>query len=88
MFGLTAIPSFLLFMGMAIVPESPRWLARNDKLAGAQAILAPIYARNTVADIASSLASQEAQHVRFSYSFEPRMRKVLVLSAILAVFQQ
>ena len=26
MFGITVVPSFLLALGMAISPESPRWL--------------------------------------------------------------
>src|SRR5207249_4022708 len=45
-------------------------------------------ARAAVADIESTLASEEMQQVRFSDLLEPRMRKVLVLGVILAVFQQ
>ena len=92
MFGLTAGPSFLFFLGMMLVPESPRWLAKNRKSELARGILARIggeeYARVAVADIESTLAREEVQHVRFSDLLEPRMRKVLVLGVILAVFQQ
>ncbi|MEY2429755.1 MAG: transporter, family, xylose:H+ symportor [Verrucomicrobiota bacterium] len=92
MFGLTAIPSLLFFFGMMLVPESPRWLARNGKSDRARAILARIggeqYARAAVADIESTVASEEAQRVRFSDLLEPGMRKVLVLGVGLAVFQQ
>src|SRR6266700_7463831 len=92
MFGLTAIPSLLFFLGMIVVPESPRWLAKNGKPDRARSILARIggeqYARAAVADIESTLASEEVQQVRFSDLLEPRMRKVLVLGVILAVFQQ
>jgi len=77
---------------MIIVPESPRWLAKNGKPDRARAILARIggehYARAAVADIETTLASEEAQRVRFSDLLEPRMRKVLVLGVVLAVFQQ
>jgi sugar porter (SP) family MFS transporter len=92
MFGLTAAPSLLFFLGMLLVPESPRWLAKYGNTERARAILARIggdpYARAAVADIESTLASEEVQHVRFSDLLEPGMRKVLVLGVILAVFQQ
>src|SRR5712672_2295784 len=65
MFGLTAVPSFLFFLGMIVVHESPRWLAKNGKPDRARAILARIggeqYARAAVADIESTLASEQAQ---------------------------
>ncbi len=92
MFGLTAAPSFLFFLGMWLVPESPRWLAKNGKPERARSILSRIggeqYAAAAVADIDSTLASEEVQHVRFSDLLEPGMRKVLALGVILAVFQQ
>jgi len=92
MFGLTAAPSLLFFLGMLVVPESPRWLAKNGKPERARGILTKIggdrYARAAIADIESTLASEEVQRVRFTDLLEPRMRKVLVLGVVLAVFQQ
>ena len=83
MFGLTAVPSFLFFLGMMLVPESPRWLAKNGKSERARGILARIggepYARAAVADIESTLVIEEVEQVRFSDLLEPRMRKVLML---------
>ena len=38
MFGLTAAPSVLFFIGMFLVPESPRWLAKNGKTARARVV--------------------------------------------------
>src|SRR5712671_3724472 len=81
MFGLTAVPSLLFFLGMMLVPESPRWLAKNGKPDHARGILARIggeqYARVAIADIESTLVIEEVEQVRFSDLLEPRMRKVL-----------
>ena len=92
MFGLTALPSFLFLFGMFLVPESPRWLAKNGQRERARVVLAKIggetYAVAALAEIQSTLANEEIQHVRFSDLLEPRMRKVLVLGGTLAVFQQ
>lgn len=92
MFGLTAAPSLLFFFGMSFVPESPRWLAKNGKPDRARGILNKIgggeYADAAIRDIESTLASEEIQHVRFADLLEPKMRKVLVLGVVLAVFQQ
>jgi sugar porter (SP) family MFS transporter len=92
MFGLTAVPSLLFLFGMFLVPESPRWLAKNGRTEAANAVLKKIggesYANAAVAEIQSTLAKEEIQHVRFADLLEPRMRKVLVLGVVLAVFQQ
>ena len=92
MFGLTAVPSVLFLIGMFLVPESPRWLAKNGRGDAAKNILTKIggqnYADAAVAEINSTLAKEEVQHVRFADLLEPKMRKVLVLGVVLAVFQQ
>ena len=92
MFGLTAAPSLLFFCAMFFVPESPRWLAKNGDADRARGILARIggeaYGAAALADINSTLAREEIQRVRFTDLLEPRMRRVLLLGVILAVFQQ
>jgi sugar porter (SP) family MFS transporter len=92
MFGLTAVPSLLFLLGMFLVPESPRWLAKHGRTEAANAVLTRIggesYANAAVAEIKSTLVSGEIQKVRFADLLEPRMRKVLALGVVLAVFQQ
>jgi sugar porter (SP) family MFS transporter len=92
MFGLTAVPSVLFLLGMLFVPESPRWLAKNGKPDRACGILSRIggdaYAGAALEDIKSTFASEEIRHVRFRDLLDPRMRNVLALGVILAVFQQ
>ena len=78
MFGLTAAPSLLFFIGMFLVPESPRWLAKNGKAERALGVLARIggdgYARAALADIESTLASEQIQRVRFADLLERSFR--------------
>src|ERR1700728_2053702 len=92
MFGLTAAPALLFFIGMFLVPESPRWLAKNGKPQLARKILGKIggqdYADAAVAEIQSTLSSEEIQRVRFADLLEPKMFKVITLGVVLAVFQQ
>lgn len=92
MFGLTAAPSLLFFIGMLLVPESPRWLAKNGKIERARGILNKIggtnYSSAAISDIQSTLAREQSQRVRFTELLEPKMVKVLVLGIVLAVFQQ
>jgi sugar porter (SP) family MFS transporter len=92
MFGITAVPSTLFFVGMFFVPESPRWLAKNGRPDQSRAILARIggaaYSEAAIREISGSLNAEEVQRVRFSDLMKPRMRKVLVLGVVLAVFQQ
>ena len=79
MFGLTAVPSMLFFLGMLLVPESPRWLAKNGRAEHAREVLTKIggedYADAAVAEIKSTLANEEIQHVRFRDLLDPRMRE-------------
>ena len=92
MFGLTAAPAVLFFIGMMFIPESPRWLAKNGKNELARGILKKIggdnYANAATAEIQSTLAKEEIQQVRFADLLEPKMRKVMLLGVVLAVFQQ
>ncbi len=91
MFAATAVPSLLFFVGMFLVPESPRWLAKNGKSDLARSILGKIggagYALQAVREIEATLVN-EVQKVHFRELLEPRMRKVLFLGVGLAVLQQ
>jgi sugar porter (SP) family MFS transporter len=92
MFGLTSAPALLFLLGMFFVPESPRWLAKYGQRERARGVLTRIggaaYADAALAEIQATVASEEIQQVRFADLLEPRMRKVLGLGVVLAVFQQ
>jgi sugar porter (SP) family MFS transporter len=91
MFALTAVPALLFFLGTLFVPESPRWLAKNGRKEGARRVLAriggPDYAAAELADIEATLINETAR-VNFRALLDRRLRRVLILGVVLAVFQQ
>jgi sugar porter (SP) family MFS transporter len=92
MFGLTAVPSLLFLTGLAFVPESPRWLAKKGHAKRSLAILTriggPEYADGALQEISASLSAGAQRRVRIMDLLDPRIRSVLVLGIVLAVFQQ
>lgn len=91
MFAATALPASLFFAAMFFVPESPRWLAKSGSADRARRILARIggarYADEELAAIEQTLAG-EADRAGLGELLQPRLRGVLVLGVVLAVFQQ
>ena len=91
MFGVTAMPALVFFLGMFFVPESPRWLIKKGKAASARRILekigGPAYAECSVREIEATLVN-ESDKVNLRELLEPRMLKILKLGIVLAIFQQ
>jgi MFS transporter, SP family, arabinose:H+ symporter len=91
MFGVTAIPAFVFLLAMFIVPESPRWLAKNGQLERARRVLARIggdaFARKELDDIQETLANEIAR-VEFRELLDPKLVPILWLGIFLAIFQQ
>jgi len=91
MFGVTAIPAVLFFIGMFAVPESPRWLVKKGRRQRARGVLAKVggetYAVQALAEIETTLVDGD-QKTRFRDLVEPNMLKILLLGVGLAVFQQ
>lgn len=91
MFGVTALPSLLFFVGMLFVPESPRWLARAGKREKARALLTRIggasYATQALEAIETTLRSEQKK-VSFRDLADPKLVKILFLGVVLAVYQQ
>jgi SP family arabinose:H+ symporter-like MFS transporter len=91
MFGVTAIPAFLFLLAMFIVPESPRWLAKNGQPERARQVLARIggdaFAQKELEDIEETLANEIAR-VEFRELLDPKLVPILWLGIFLAIFQQ
>ncbi|WP_213715542.1 sugar porter family MFS transporter [Cedecea lapagei] len=91
MFGFEAFPAVVFLILMFFVPESPRWLVRAGKNERAHQMLSRIgskaYADVTLKDIQETL-SKDTQKVSWSALWTPKVRPIIVIGMVLAVFQQ
>ena len=89
MFGSEAVPATLLLIFLFWIPESPRWLTKQDRSEQALIILSRVdgdlYAQEEMKQIQDAM-SRESTSLR--QLFHPGMRIVLLIGVILAVLQQ
>jgi MFS transporter, SP family, arabinose:H+ symporter len=92
MFGSAAIPASVFFMLMLLVPESPRWLVKNNQSSPAEKILSriggPEHARIELEDIRNTISRDELSHVRFKDLLAPKLLWMIVIGAVIAVYSQ
>ncbi len=90
MFGLAAIPSIALVIGMWRLPDSPRWLISKSKVEQARKIL--LRARTSsdvspeISDIQKSMEKQSVGGMKGL--LQPSLRMPLIVGMGLAIFQQ
>lgn len=65
--GLQMIPAILLFCGLLFLPESPRWLAKNDRWEESLAVLALCHGNGDVNNI---YVEKEMQEIKESIEFD------------------
>jgi len=91
MFGVTAVPAVLFFLSMFVVPESPRWLAKNGAREKAKRVLSRIggdsYGTHALGEIEATV-TRDTKQVDLRMLFDRRMLRVLFLGVVLAVLQQ
>jgi len=91
MFAAEAVPAILFFLLSMVIPESPRWLAKDGNHEKAFKVLERIggesYARDELKQIEESLRD-EIGKVRFDVLFDKDLMKILGLGIFLAFFQQ
>lgn len=89
MFGIGLIPALLLSIGMVFLPESPRWLVKQNKMALAIKTLQKLRNNQDVTDEIDEIkCSFQAKTASFSDIFAPWILPVLFLGAMLGFIQQ
>ena len=87
MFEAAVVPASLFLLGLAFIPETPRWLAKQGQWDSARAVLTKLggadYATEVIAQMRNAFDSHPSQP-----RHAPRIRPVLVIGISLAVLQQ
>lgn len=90
MFGLGMLPSGLFLLGAYFLPESPRWLIRNNKERTAEIVLAKmgnsIYVRESLSVIKKSMTG--LMRIKYSAVFKRAVLPAVLTGIGLAIFQQ
>ena len=93
MLGVEALPAFFYFLALLFVPESPRWLAMNNRQDEALEVFAragdAASARANLAAVEHSIADASvAAKAPLAELFAPAMRLVLTIGVSVAILQQ
>lgn len=89
MLGAQGIPAIIFFVLSLVIPESPRWLVKRGKVAGARAVLQRLHgnvmAERELAEISTAVAHEQAS---VSELFKGAKRRgVVIMAMVLALFQ-
>jgi sugar porter (SP) family MFS transporter len=90
MLGLAAAPAVVLFVGMYLVPETPRWLIKNGLMDEARAVLRRSRGREDVEGEIEEIREVEREESKTEVRelLSPWVRPMLVVGVGLAMLQQ
>jgi SP family xylose:H+ symportor-like MFS transporter len=89
MFGSETIPALLFLLFLFFIPESPRWLAKNDQIEKSRRVLLKIGGSEFAEKELSEIRDTEIPESNsFRALFQGKFRIVLIIGIILAILQQ
>ncbi len=90
MLGLGAIPGVILFVGMIVLPGSPRWLVSKGRMERALQVLRRIRGEHfpVEQELESIRQSMHVQHTHWRILFSSLLRPVLIVGVGLTIIQQ
>ncbi|KAH7109652.1 high affinity glucose transporter [Dendryphion nanum] len=96
--GLQMVPAILLFIGLLLLPESPRWLAKHDRWEEAHAVLTLVHGKGNPDDPFVRLEMEEIKQmieferqnsdVTIGELFKPKMRNRLHIGISTQIWSQ
>lgn len=92
MFWAVCVPSGLFFLLALLIPESPRWLFQVNKIEKARRVLAKVggndYAKDEINSFVEAQKTISNEHGSLKMLFSKKMRPLLIIGLVIAVFQQ
>ena len=89
MFGVEAFPAALFFILLFLVPESPRWLVKRNRINDAEAVLATVGTKDVASELSNIVESLKEEIGKAGTKlFQKKYRFVIICAVLLAVFNQ
>ena len=89
MFGTEAVPIGILLTGLTLIPESPRWLAAQDRVSEALRVLTRINDRKKAEQEIKEIQNELLQETgKFRELFQSGIKVALFIGILLMIFSQ
>jgi sugar porter (SP) family MFS transporter len=93
MLGVEAVPAVVYFLGLLLVPRSPRWLMMKSQVDEAKAVFRQFSSeeqaeKNMQAVSASLAAAQDEEQASWFELFKPALSLVITIGLVIGILQQ